>query len=333
MKKLIAAALVGIMLLPLGACANKSQEAQKSGNKTLNIYVSFHQDQAQMLADKFKEKTGNEVKFIRMPTGEAVTRIESETNSPNADVWIGGTADAHAYLAQKGILTKYESKEESNIPKEFIGTDGVWKGIYAECLAIAYNKERFEKEFAPKGLKPPTTLEDLLNPAYKGEIILPDPKRSGTGLTFVASVFHELGEEKAKEYLSKFWPSVGELTGSGFTPAEKVGKGEFLICVNFFTDQLIVKNNGFPIEGLVYDKAGWNIVPISLIKGGKQEEVAKQFIDFVLSKEAGDEITKISHSLSVRNDAEPPKGERKLSDMPIDRSFSPVEAATQKIVF
>src|SRR3712207_7430141 len=42
--------------------------------------------------------------------------------------------------------------------------------------------------------------------------------------------------------------NVGQFTDSGFTPAKKVGVGEYLITVNFINQQLIVNNSGFKIK-------------------------------------------------------------------------------------
>ena len=54
-----------------------------------------HEDTAKALAEDFKKKTGADVSFIRLPTGEAVARLTAEKASPKADVWLGGTSDAH----------------------------------------------------------------------------------------------------------------------------------------------------------------------------------------------------------------------------------------------
>lgn len=53
------------------------------------MYVSFHEDTAKQLADSFKKKTGADVSFIRLPTGEALARIQAEKDAPKADIWLG----------------------------------------------------------------------------------------------------------------------------------------------------------------------------------------------------------------------------------------------------
>lgn len=340
-KKIMSTAIAGVMTMGLlVGCGSSSTSTTSAGagkdgypdlkGKKLSVYVSFHDDMAKRLIDMFQEKTGCDVSYIRMPTGESFTRITAEKDDPKADIIIGGTADAQELMKQKKLITKYESKNEKDIPKEFSDKDGTWKGLYLEVLSIGVNSERFKKEFEPKGIKMPKTLEDLTNPAFKGEIIMPDPNTSGTGLTFVASVLKAMGKEKGMEYLKKLKPNIAQLTKSGFTPAQKVGAGEFLITVNFVSDQLIIKNSGFPMETEVYDKAGWTIVPVGKIANCKNSEAADAFIDFTLSKEAGDALVELSNAPSVRSDVNAPKGGKKLSELPINKEYNFLDIVNSK---
>lgn len=337
-KRKLVFILSAMMLLSILSGCSKSPAEPTIGEdgevdlrgSELSIYVSFHEDMGKRLASMFEEKTGVKVSYIRIPTGEAVTRMKAEAGSPNAAVWLGGTADAHENLKTEGILEAYSSPVDSQIPSEFMDPDGVWKGLYLETLSIGVNTDRFEKEFKDKGLEMPYTLEDLLNPAYKGEIITPDPSTSGTGFTIAASLLHNMGEDAGYEYIEKLYGNVGQFTTSGFTPAEKTGTGEYLIALNFLADQLIVKNGGFPIESTVYDDAGWTVVPVSKISGGRNDAAAKAFIDFALSKEAADALVEIAHCVSVRPDAIAPMGGKPIDELSIDKTFNAVEAADSK---
>lgn len=82
------------------------------------------------------------------------------------------------------ILPQYQDK------------DGYWYGTYLEALSVGYNEKRFKEEFEPKGVKAPETLDDLLKPEFKGGNRI-DPRKSGTGNTFISSVLQSMGEEKA----------------------------------------------------------------------------------------------------------------------------------------
>ena len=336
-KKVAAACLTGACLVGALGCGGGGGDKPKADNnaqslkgKELVMYVSFHEDTAKELSKLFKEKTGCEVKFIRLPTGEAVARLQAEKDAPKADLWLGGTVDAHELMKQKGITTPYKSKFDENLPEKYRDKEGFWKGTYVETLSIGVNEQRFEKEFKDKGLKMPETLEDLLNPAYKGEIIMPDPAKSGTGYTFVSSLVQSMGEEKALAYLKQLKGSVAQLTPSGFTPAQKCGAGEFLITVNFLSDQTLVNNKGQKLHRTVFKDAGWSLCGVSKLQGGAHSAEADAFIDFMLSKEAGDILVKTTNGIACNPKSAVPEGLKPLNELPLFDKYDFAQAGKVK---
>lgn len=138
-KALAACTLAGLALIAAGcgggdkaAAGGAKAGGQDLKGKKLVMYVSFHEDTAKELADLFKKQTGADVSFIRLPTGEALARITAEKDAPKADIWLGGTADAHAKAAADGLLEAYKSKNAKMIMPEYQDKDGsgmarIWK--------------------------------------------------------------------------------------------------------------------------------------------------------------------------------------------------------------
>jgi iron(III) transport system substrate-binding protein len=336
-KKMAAAFLTGACMLTAIGCGGggggekpKDAKAEQSlKGKEVVLYVSFHEDTTKELAKGFKEKTGCEVKFIRLPTGEAVARLIAEKDAPKADVWLGGTIDAHEKMKAEGITTKYTSPDEKNLPAAYVDKDGFWKGTYLETLAIGVNEARFNKEFKGK-VEMPTKLEDLLNPAFKGEIIMPDPAKSGTGSTFLTSVVQCMGEEKGLELLKGIKANVAQLTPSGFTPAQKCGAGEFLITVNFLSDQMNVSNKGQKIISTVFPNAGWTLCGVSKLKGAPHDAAANAFIDYMMSKEAGDAMVKTANGIACNPKSITPAGSKPLNELPLYKDYDFAKAGKEK---
>ncbi|NLG89069.1 MAG: ABC transporter substrate-binding protein [Clostridiaceae bacterium] len=294
----------------------------------LNILGSYHEDMVKRLAQMFEDETGCNVFYMRLPTGLGVAKLVTEKDNPTFNVYIGGTVDAHESLKHQNILVPYRSPVEKEIPKEYVDSDGVWKAQYIETLSIGVNTERWEKEFY--GNEMPDTLEDLLDPKFKGEIVTPDPFTSGTGYTFLTSVLQLMGTEEGWKYMDKFNDQVGQYTASGYPASEKVGLGEYLICVNFLSDQLIVSNSGYPLKSTVYEGAGWSMCPVSIVAGSENNIVAQRFIDFCLSKKALDALVELGNCVAVRDDCIIPQGNNKLSELNINRNYDPIKAAADK---
>ncbi|GAA0180514.1 ABC transporter substrate-binding protein [Clostridium sediminicola] len=309
--------------------ANKESSQNLKGKK-LVVYVTFHEEEGKRLLELFQEKTGVEYSYLRMPTGETAARVMAEKDSPKADIILGGPADVHQVLADNSLIEPYVSPVAADIPEEFKSPDGYWSGIYVGPVSIAVNEQRWKEEFESKGIEKPKTMEDLLNPAFKGEIIMPNPGTSGTAYTIVAAMVQKMGEDAAFEYFEKFAQNVGQFTKSGFTPAQKVATGEYLLGLNFIHDQKLMQKSGFKIDTIVPAGAGWEIGAASIIKNGPNTEAAKAFIDFMVGKEAGQLHTDLTERISTRADVELPKGSQKLEDMDIMRDYDFFKAAEDK---
>ncbi len=316
----------------------EDNEAEKDEKKeSIFVLGSYHEDMIKALSEEFEKQTGCKVRYVRMSTGEAQKRLLSGKSIDKYDVWVGGTVDAHEKLKSQGILEQYMSENEEHILEDYRDKDNVWKPQYMEILSIGVNKDKWNKEFAGKGIPYPNNLQDLLNPAFKGEIVMPNPNLSGTGYIFLASVLESMGEKKGKAYIKALNAQVGQYTGSGFSAAEKTGLGEYLICIDFLSDQSLVNSFGYSIESSIYEKAGWTLVPVSLIKSEQVNPYAKKFIDFCLTKEAEEILIGLGNVIPTGNYLyKESKNEGMLSNsnnedtVNYNKKFSPWKAAESR---
>ncbi|MBU3136819.1 ABC transporter substrate-binding protein [Clostridium gasigenes] len=333
--KFICAIFMIVISLNMTACSNNSEKVTyKDGypnlrGKHLVVYVASRDEVGRVILELFKEKTGCTYEYMRMPTQEAVARVKAEKEYPKADIFMGGTCDAHDLIKEEKLSEKYTSKNYDSIQSEYKDKQGYWTGFEVEPLSIAVNKDRWNQEFKYKGLEIPKTYEDLLNPLYKGEIVIPDPNTSGTAYTMIASLVQSMGEEKAEKLLRGIKANAGRMTINGYNPAQKVATGEYLIAINFLGDQLLVKNSGFNIETSVPKNGGWNIDAISKIKDGPNGNVGKFFIDFCTSKEVGYTLTNISKGMSTREDIKETEGIN-FSDLDIYRDYDFSKASNDR---
>ena len=113
----------------------------------------------------------------------------------------------------------------------------------------------------------PKCYADLLKPEYQGQIQYPDPRVSGTGYSLISTFSTLWGEEKAFDYLKKLEPNLMQHTKTG-------------LASNYLANGTVAIDLGFM---LVYPREKKNA---SIIKGSRNLDNAKLFMDFVLSKEA-----------------------------------------------
>ncbi|WP_054954870.1 ABC transporter substrate-binding protein [Paenibacillus dakarensis] len=307
--------LAGVLVI--SGCGGKDNNASANGESNnpgkgsgkLVVYSALNEDDTVQIQKQFKEDTGIEIEYLRLNSaGEASTRVQAEKNAPKADILVGGSVEFYTPLADQGLLEKYTSPNADGLDTMFNDPDGYWQGWYMGVLAIAMNKERFEKEISPKGVQGPKSWDDLRDPAYKDVLIMPNPATAGSGYIFTATQIFRLGEDKAWDYVKDLTTNVHHYVASGGDVVNLTATGEFLAGMHWAHDIIKSGKKGYPIEAVIPEETAFEIGGAAIIKNGGNTDNAKKFIDWLLTKETQDMSTQMSSRYSVRTDVSPPEG-------------------------
>lgn len=249
---------------------------------TVNVYTIWPENYARPMFQEFEKATGIKVNFIRFSSGEALARVIAEKNNPRIDVLFGGPVETFAAGIKEGIFEPYKSPSFDKLPARFKQADGQWTAIADDPLVFMTNNAFLKS----KGLKPPASWDDLLDPAYKNQLQMADARTSGTAVTRIFSVLevNKRDEDKAFAYLKKLRQNVQVYTKSGGGGTLPVGLGQAGGGIFFIVDALETRSKGydvaisFPKEGI-----GTSAEAIALIKGAKNPVEGKKLIDFATS--------------------------------------------------
>lgn len=285
----------------------------KSQVEELKIYSIIHEEETEALTQLFTEKTGIPVTYLRASTGELVNRVISEKDDPQADILLGGASSYHIQADKEGALETYLSPMAKDIPSYAKSDDDTWTGFCVLTLGIGINSTRFENKFP--GQKIPQTWEDLLNPDFKGEIVLTNPVSSSTAYLFVQDQLQRLGWDKGWEYLLSLSELVGQFPDSGSAPAKLVGTGEYAIGVSYLHALAKYGAEGFDIAMVAPPQTVGDVDCISILKNTKNKDAAKKFVDFMLSKEAQELMSSIDFTIPVNPEAVPQEGAIPVSQL------------------
>jgi len=232
----------------------------------------------------YENETGEKVEFVRLSTGEAAARIETEKSNPQASLWLGGVGLSHVQIKQKALSLPYQHKSWERIPAALKDKDAYWSGLYMGVLSFASNSKQLKK----LGLQKPTSWQDLLDKKLEGQVQISNPGSSGTSYNLMAALIAQDGEADAFDYFKKLNHNISQYTRSGSAPAKNVAIGEATIAVGYAHDIVrLIHDDKAPLE-LSFPKegTGYEIASISLIKGGKQLEKAKKLYDWMYSPSA-----------------------------------------------
>jgi iron(III) transport system substrate-binding protein len=306
-KALIGAMLVGLAAGISGCGGGETAKSTAAENpKEITVYMGVVEKQAQILAEQFEKDTGIHVNFVRMSGGETLSRIRAEKDAPKADVWYGGSADSYIVAANEGLLEKYVSPNAEKIPAQFKDKDGYWTGVYQGYLGFVCDGRFFEEN----NMELPKKWDDLLDPRLQGQIIVSNPGSASTGYVLVSALTQMWGEEKAMDYFAKLNKQVKQYTKAGAAPARSAALGECAVGITYIHNGIRLLKEGYdnvklsvPEDGTAYELGA-----VGIIKGAPNEEGAKKFVDWCLTKET-QEIGQHngSYQFLTNPDATPPE--------------------------
>jgi iron(III) transport system substrate-binding protein len=299
---------------PTASVATTTASPKPTGR--ISVYSALNESTNNEFVKAFKVAVpGVEVDLLPLAAaGELQTRIRAEKASPKADIFIGGDSSFHDGLGKEGLLEPYTSPNASAIAKEAKDPNGNWTGFYFGIFGIVTNTDRFNKEIG--GAKP-TSWDDLLDAKYRGKLVLGSPITTGGGYIFIATQIFRFNkdETKAMDYMKKFHANVAQYPGTSPQAIQLVSQGQFVGAPNWAHDILTekVKNPGVDLS--IPKGTGYEIGGISIIKGTKNLQAAKAFVDWTLTKEAGELNVKLSNRVSVRTDVAPAPGAPTLTSV------------------
>jgi iron(III) transport system substrate-binding protein len=308
---------IAVICLLLGTLVGSSG-VRAQGGKVV-VYSALDAPVTNEVLKAFERASGLQTEALTLAAaGTLATRIRAEKARPQADVFMGGSIDFHAPLAKEGLLDAYKSPKlaEANLAPQFYDPNGYWSGWYIGALAIMYNRDRFEREMAPRGIKPPATWDDLLNPAFRGQVVLPSPITTGGGFIFMAAQIFRFGnEDRAFEWLKQLAQNA-MFTPTAPAPITLVSRGEALVGMNWGHDiRAMAVNQGFPVELVFPPDTATEIGGVSILKGGPNPDGARRFVDFMVSRLPQDINAKFGLRYPTRDDAPVPMGMPALSTL------------------
>lgn len=298
--------IVFVVSLSLAGCGGGAPAKPEAKPLKLTLYCGLLEEYMVKSIQEFQKDTGIKVEAVRMSSGEVLGRIRAEKNNPKASVWWGGPADAFIAAKQDGLLEKYISPNAAKIPAKFKDADGSWTGIYVGYLGFSSNAKLLKEKNVPV----PQTWQDLLRPELKGQISMANPGSSGTAYTMLATIVQLMGEEKGLEYMKKLNGQIKVYQKTGTAPARMAGQGEVTVGLTFLHDAIKYQEEGMkdlvltaPAEG-----TGYEIGAVAIIKGGPDQEAAKKWVDWALSKKGQELGQKVgSYQFLTNPEANPPK--------------------------
>lgn len=165
------------------------------------------------LARLYEQKTGNQIKWIDgQDSALLIERYKLIKNHQSIDVILG--LDQFALPEARRTLT-WKTNPLSNVE---------WhRYLPSQKRAepfVPFDWSPMTFVYRPSQIAPPQKLSDLLEPRFKNNISLQDPRTSTPGYQFLNWVLEHHGDAKGFKFLSELKPQVSSLAPSWSTSYE-----------------------------------------------------------------------------------------------------------------
>ncbi len=278
MRRWLAVAL--LLLSALGCSSDK---------RTVLIVYSPHGKELLEYLEKGFEKTHPDidVQWVDMGSQEVLDRVRAEKDNPQADVWFGAPAEAFDRATRENLLEPYIPTWSNAISVEGRENNDHWYGTYLTPEVIAYNTQAVTAAQAPKD------WDEVLDPKWKGKLLIRDPIASGTmraifGAIVARSVARTGSPQSGYEWLRKLDANTREYVLNPTILYQKLGRQEGIITLWDMPDiATLQQRTGIPV-GYVIPSSGTPVLVdgIAIVKGTKHPNEARLYYEFVTTPEA-----------------------------------------------
>lgn len=343
-KKWMALLLAAVMVTGLAACSGQdaatadsdgadTEEASDGetaqGGGELVVYSPNSEGLINATIPLFEEKYGVDVELIQAGTGELVKRIQSEQNDPYGDVLFGGSWSQMYDNAD--LWEPYVSANDENVVDAYKNTCGFITSNVLDGSVLIVNTDLIG-DIEING------YEDLLNPELKGKIATADPANSSSAFAHLTNMLLAMGgyeSDEAWDYVKALFENVdGKICESSSAVYKGVADGEYVVGLSYEDPCAQLIKDGAPVK-IVYMEEGTVYLPASatIIKGARNMDNAKLFMDFILSEEVQNIWGSTLTNRPVMKDAETSEFMTPLADIyVIEEDIPYVSSHKQELV-
>lgn len=286
---------------------NWLEAGKKEGCVT--IYATFSSLSRNALMRAFGDKYGIRVEVVSGKGAEISQKILSEKSAGLniVDLYIGGPTTLVEVIKPHGILAPLEPVL---ILPEVLDPKAWWKGepdwIDKEHIVLAFQAypsnamALYTEVVKPADIK---SYRDLLDPKWKGKIVMNDPTLAGTGSAWVGIVGDKI---MGMDFLRDFAKQEPVITRDQRLQVEWIARGKYSIAIK--PKEEIVQEfieagarlvHHTPMEGTQLASGSGNL---AILEKAPHPNATRVFVNWLLSKEGQTVWSKACGSQSGRTD-------------------------------
>lgn len=230
--------------------------------------------------------------------GEQATKLKAERDGGvySADVVLSGNQTGITQLKPMGALDPIEPAlilPEVTDRKYWRGNAFEFSDREGKYILVFVKQVKTQLAYDPMQVKPNEIdeLYELLDPKWKGKIVINDPLPSGAGFVSFQWIWKVLGPDKAKDYYKRIQTQAGVVDRDQRRQLEWIAQGKYAILVapsDTALQQLLQRGLKFDVLAEFKDYGSYTTASSGaamLINKAPHPNAATIFLNWVLSKE------------------------------------------------
>ena len=284
LNRLSALVLAAAMALGLSGCGqardtSASQAAAERDSGKVVIYTPTEDYLIEYMQQRLDEAFPDyDISLEYYHSGDLAAKLKAEGTDTSCDI---------IFDCEYGYL---ESLNDNLAVSDFIDTDQFVEdmrspdGKYMPVDRYSGSVIVRSDLLAEKGLPVPQSYADLLNPAYRGLIEMPDPTQSSTGYLFLKSLVNAWGEEEALAYFDQLDKNILQYTSGGSAPVKDAVAGECAVALSLTFKAVDLINEGANLEILFFEEgAPYTPTGLSIVAGHETRQAVIDVVNYFYS--------------------------------------------------
>ncbi|OSY35824.1 MULTISPECIES: ABC transporter substrate-binding protein [Pseudonocardia] len=247
-------------------------------DSSVSIFSGMGFETEDLTVRRFREETGIDAEFIRMPSNKLLERVLSEAGADRLSVDIVRTTDTKATdtLAEAGVLVPYRTPFDEELRANgVVFDDGRYISSFYSLYAFAYNTRVVPPEEAP------TEWADLLQPRYRNAI---GTVQIGAG-SYNMALSDLLVQTFGEDYLRRLGEQGPIVYDSVAVEMEALSRGEIAAATVGLNNGIALPRSGAPIKMVIPDSgASAAYTPLALTTRGADNPAAQVFMNWQMSR-------------------------------------------------
>lgn len=308
MRKRLLSTLGALALIAsLTACSQAEEESS-----TLVIYSGRTQEYIASVFKDFTSETGIKLDVRYGDSAALAAQILEEGENSPADLFISQDAGALGAVSGAGLMSSLDGALLNRVGEYFRAPAGDWVALTGRARILAYAPDRISDL--------PESVDDLLNPEWKGRIGIAPTNASFQA--FVTAMIQLRGERATEDWLNGIVENSPKYFEKNSLIVEAIDAGEidaglvnhyYIYEVAEELGRKINVENHFFAPGDVGNLV--NASGVGIIRMSEKKNLATQLIEYLLSDKVQNQFVTDVHEYSVVNPSLKPAGLIALSEV------------------